>query len=847
MKDKTPNSETPDFFKWFNESTVAIHGYSRTKWKRAFILLATFAATLAFFVWLSPVDPVYYHKYRLVLPEAWSYGLGLFIAGPIFCVISLTFCYYTRHQVTEGGFVDDVVDLVANMAWPFLCLIWGFAALVPWQTLYGVRLVGLVPHLIYGILFPFGLSVGAVVVLLAIVCFLAWVRDGVAYSGILVVIILSCWINGSIDNAESSIRESELGMKNMIMMRFRKYPWYFRSDNLPKDVDFQLDYSFINSFNHQLSNSSYNWRENALAVHLKFGDERSKSAFYRALFDEHGGVREIAIQGIRKTTYDAPKVIKALKDLAVDDSVNVRNEALCALAELTGDGAAEILQDAAMLPNQKLKYNESATNSLACDPLADHCPKEGPSILMKLAKNSKVPSQADAIYDLGRINYQPAVRSLRFIFREKGFSKRKVAAMEVLGQLQDKTIASELFAIAESSRTVEARNRQKAVVAIGQVGDHSHTQQLVTMLNANQQPIWMRISIVKALGHMQNPSSQKVLLQIAETGKTRGADSGSRDLQIEAIRSLQQFNNPRAIQPAIDLLARTSRRYGNYEFRQLIPKFGESAVPFLGTLILDGNEKTEARVAALEILEELPSQKTTAILIRCLDDQSTEIHDKAIEVMTTTESQSVKGSLAAFLEQYPTHTGALELMVKENAKDDFYRLALKALTDDKAMKRDFHRLAAHGERSLPVVLHIARSSRHRNQELGIRMLGRLGGEGAIELLVDHLLNKYSKHRQAAVDSLIEIGDEATDLIVNRLGEIEVDFRSNEQLNAVCDVLSQSKEYRQISKPLRQLGSPIASERVAAAKQLDADNFGYAQALVSEDPNPSVRQSFNLGS
>ena len=508
-----------------------------------------------------------------------------------------------------------------------------------------------------------------------------------------------------------------------------------------------------------------------------------------ALKDSDYSVRRDAAEILGKIVSN--KAIEPLILLALKDSVNyVRWEAAEALGKIGSDKALETLMLA-------LQDSDNSVRSNAADALGKIGSDKAVELLIKALKDSNVYVRANAAKALGKIGSDKAVEPLVFALQDSiNFVGWDVA--DALGKIGgDKAVELLMLALQDSDNSV----RRNAAEALGKIGSDKALETLMLALQDSDNS--MRISVARALGKIGDDKAVEPLIQalkdsdylvrihtageLGEIGSDKALETliqalkdSNEYVRISVARALGKIGSDKAVEPLM-LALQDSDNSVRRNAAEALGKIGsdKAVAPFIQAL-KDSNKYV--RSSAAETLGEIGSDKAVDPLIQALKDSNeyvltypkSEVPLKAAEALGKIGSdKAVEPLIQALKVSYDLGLNTAKALGKIDS-DKAVEISIQTLKD---LYKWVRRRVSLFIRVIGLIGFYTNDSVRSN---AAEALGKIGGDKAVEPLIQALKDSDNDVRRNAAKALGKIGsDKAVEPLILALKESDNDVRRNE--------------------------------------------------------------------
>ncbi len=795
--------------------------------------------------WL-PCAPGFYLESRFVFPEAWGCVI------PVLIGLLLTFVLFVSLVLCA----EDFFGFIACAA------LWSVAIFVilnldlPWVHIRGVAQPAMLPHLIFGILFPFGFGFVSFAILIGIGLGLLSMPKKISVPVLLTLALFSGCINHTLDLDRYPEMQTGIAFNSRIIPTLASQNT-IRRDKLArvdvmKNRRFNHDYSFLSSFSTKGAD-----REFALKLHLAHGDHRSADVFVQALNDPDSDIQVIGIEGVEKLNLQSAEVNSKLESLAVDDRNSVRNSALLLLAKRGGnDVGLALFNIAAAEIRSGNEFSKEIT--FACNVLANHCTKSAPEFLTRLVQISEGMEPEPAIERLGDFHYAPAVdilldrvgadmgdpQSLLSAIRtnkENGWwCGRCELVISTLAEMEATELKTFLPTLIEAD-DIPPGVRSAAISAAAAINDRSKLA-MIRKIAASDTWQEYRKSAIGALGQLGNKQDHDFLIEIADRGRI-GDVSYTTAEQLEAITTVGD-RDARAIIWAVSLF---KQELGlDWETRRKLNAFvvstGEAALPLIKKVLVQPDCKSAP--LAIQTAAEIGGPHTDEILSYALKSS-----DAYVRLSAITASRSLHKTCPDFLRRHllanPNDWKVVALVAELDPNDKFCQLARYLVDGNYANTKHVRQILAFGERAKPVLMAVA-SGRDTDVEVRAKAIEGLGAYHDHDVISFLAKCVQANSRNDELDGASEhainrIGNPAREAVYGQLHQFDHAFHNDDDLEFASRILALHPDYQELAKWLPALADKNAAKRIEAVKKLKALGpvAEPALKLVKNDRNPAV--------
>ncbi len=382
---------------------------------------------------------------------------------------------------------------------------------------------------------------------------------------------------------------------------------------------------------------------------------------------------------------------------------------------------------------------------------------------------------------------EPAVGPLIKALKDDNPQVRSLAALN-LGIIGDKKATNSLV---EALKDPVPEVRMNAAFSLGQLQSLEAVEPLIELLKDENGEV-VRYTVI-ALGMLKDPRATEPLCEVLKRddasisydGDSDMRYTGNSNIRYEAVFTLGEIGDPRAVDTLLDLLA--DKEIGNSAASSLGRIEGEYVFGKLVKLLDSKNPTTRTNAAA--VYEQIQDPTAVPILIRMLNDEVPEVrreaayalgHFKKPEEIAQTEQPlisalgdskvEVQAAAASSLGNIESKK-AIPLLAEliQSQDSTLCMTAIYALERYKDPEAADALIAALGNENLQVKTDIVYS------------LGVIGDQRAVEPLISLLGDENYRVRQSAATSLGKLGDkEAVEPLIKALEtEREVDVRISE--------------------------------------------------------------------
>jgi HEAT repeat protein len=168
----------------------------------------------------------------------------------------------------------------------------------------------------------------------------------------------------------------------------------------------------------------------------------------------------------------------------------------------------------------------------------------------------------------------------------------------------------------------DASVRRNATLALGEIGDASNVESLITVLKDEDENV--RQTAAKVLGQIRDSKAVDPLIVVL--------DDSNADVRETAAEALRQIGNTHIVEPLIVALRNKSLAHRAATF---LGQIGDMrAVELLITIIKDENEDKDVRQTAAKTLEQIGAQAVEP-LIATLSDRSKNVRQIVAKTLAT--------------------------------------------------------------------------------------------------------------------------------------------------------------------------------------------------------------------
>jgi len=478
-------------------------------------------------------------------------------------------------------------------------------------------------------------------------------------------------------------------------------------------------------------------------------EKRGVKPLIELLSDRSEAVQEAAADALVKI--DGEEVIQGILPLLKSEAAGVRNlviEILQSLGEKSLDALLSLLKD-----------EDHDVRKFACDILGNIGSHRAVSHLIATLKDPNKNVASSAAEALGNIGDNKAVKPLIKSLKSKMWLS--CPAAEALGKIGDSRAVKPLIHLILNCSEENNLTLFFAVKALGDIGEIEGGEFLVSFLESAQGAIVTHI--IEALEQISLGSGENLLLK-ANSGKIIPlllASLKDEDIEVrrKAIITLGQIKSSQAIEPLINLLLDSEEEIREAAAQALVNVDSVHLKDLQRGL---SRKEPEIKARLARILGEIGNPQSGGVLIPLLDNEEEEVRIEAAYALAKIGNTTAKKPLLKALEDKVGHVRSAaanalgELKVKEAIPALIETLSDPYPDVRKSAANALGKMKSYRGKILPYLLSLCKDKRQEVRASCLYALGKVGGEGILDVLSLTLEDESPQVRQVTVNILKKI-------------------------------------------------------------------------------------------
>lgn len=475
-------------------------------------------------------------------------------------------------------------------------------------------------------------------------------------------------------------------------------------------------------------------------------EKRGVKPLIELLSDSNEAVQEAAADALVKI--DGEGVVQGILPLLRSEAASLRNliiEILQSLGEKSLDALLSLLKD-----------EDHDMRKFACDILGNIGSCRAVSHLIATLNDSNKNVASSAAEALGNIGDEKAVKPLIESLKSKMWLS--CPAAEALGKIGDSRAIKPLTRLILNCSEENNLTLFFAVKALGDIGEIEGGEFLISFLENAQGAIITHI--IKALEQISLASGENLLLKADPHKIIPFLLTSLKDEDIEtrrkAIIILGRIKSSQAIEPLINLLLDSEEEIREAAAQALV---NVDSVHLKNLQRGLTRKEPEIRARLAKILGEVGSSQSSEVLIPLLDDRQEEVRIEAAYALAKIGNTTAKKPLLKALKDKVGHVRSAaanalgELKVKEAIPALIETLSDPYPDVRKSAALALGKVKFYRGKILPYLLPLCKDKRQEVRASCLYALGKVGGEGILDVLSLTLEDESPQVRQVTVNIL----------------------------------------------------------------------------------------------
>ncbi|MDD2715643.1 MAG: HEAT repeat domain-containing protein [Candidatus Wallbacteria bacterium] len=463
----------------------------------------------------------------------------------------------------------------------------------------------------------------------------------------------------------------------------------------------------------------------------KIGDERAVDGLIPLLKEKSGDLRFVAAKALGKIK--SRKAIPALNKLA-DDPVDEVRSAVCeALGLLRAEESLDVLVSQLSDQNDDVKLK-------AVWALGEIRRREIVNSISILLKDLNERIRKEAAVALGKIGDPFSCESLIEALADVQDEVR-LAACESLGLLKTPRAVAPLIKLL--SENIAPELKQKAIIALGEIGDEEATETVIQHLDDKDERL--REQSVIALGKIGNRMATEALIEVI--------DDANDEVRKQSVIALGVIKNEMAISRLIRKLSDENVVVSEEAVDALV-KFKEQATEAL-VEFLPGS-KSDIKSKVIRVFSRTGDIRTIMPLVRLLDSNDKKIKALTVDALLSIDRAVMESRkmILVMRESYSWLRFTIaQCLIRE--KDSRVSGMLVSILKDTIRAKDLEELRGLEDENIFCTVREVLNGMQRNVA---ELLGKFGNEQAVDQLIEVLSESESIAKYWAVFALGELGN-----------------------------------------------------------------------------------------